>query len=313
MFQKTAETFLSSDGKTASACYFYTPVEREPVGIVQISHGMCEYLERYEELAEELCRRGFVVCGNDHLGHGNTAPSEAELGYFAEKDGGNLLVEDLEKVTKLAKSRYPGLPYFLFGHSMGSFVARMYLSRYASELAGAVICGTTGGNPMAGMGAFLAGLTAKVKGEKYRSPLLTKMAFGAYNKRFTEPKSANAWLSRDAERVAKYDKDPFCTFTFTASAYRELFTLVKRVSASDWAKSVPQDLPIFLIAGEDDPVGDYGKGVRKVGTRLLKAGAQDLSCHLYPKGRHEVLNELNRAEVTEDVCRWLEDKLKTVR
>ena len=309
-FRKSTDTFVSRDGKTAVACYFYEPLE-EPVGVVQISHGMCEYLERYEEFAGYLCQRGFAVCGNDHLGHGRTAAAPEGLGFFGEKGGGDLLVEDLKQLTDLAKKRYPGLPYFLFGHSMGSFVARMYLSRYGGELTGAVICGTTGGNPMAGMGALLAGVTASVKGPRHRSALLTKMTFGSYNRRFDPAEGGSAWLSRDWEIVQKYDADPWCTFQFTAAAYRELFTLVKRVSAKSWAKSVPKDLPVLLMAGEDDPVGGYGKGVRRVAARLLDAGLRDVSCRMYPDCRHEVLNELNRRDVYQEVCRWLQARLET--
>ena len=227
-YQKSVGHFASSDGKSTVCCYFYEPIDCEPEGILQISHGMCEYLERYEDFAGYLCNQGFIVCGNDHLGHGNTAASAEELGFFGEKGGAGLLVEDLHRMTQFAKQRYPGLPYFLFGHSMGSFIARMYLSSYASELTGAVICGTTGGNPAAGLGAFLAGQIAALKGPRHRSKMLTKMAFGSYNRHFDTPKSPNAWISRDADVVARYDQDPFCTFTFTAAAYRELFTLVKK-------------------------------------------------------------------------------------
>ena len=308
-FRKSIDTFLSSDGVTAVSCYFYEPLEQEPAGIVQISHGMCEYLERYEDFADYLCGQGFAVCGNDHLGHGRTAAREEDLGFFGESGGADFLVKDLEKMTVLAKQRHPGLPYFLFGHSMGSFIARMYLTQYAQELTGAVLCGTTGGNPMAGMGAFLAGRTASAKGPRHRSAALTKMAFGSYNKRFDSPKSANAWISRDAGVVGKYDQDPLCTFTFTAAAYHELFMLVRRVSAPEWAPAVPRDLPVLLIAGEDDPVGDYGAGVRRVAERLIEAELRDVSCRLYPGCRHEVLNELNRSEVYRDVCRWLQARI----
>lgn len=307
-FQKSKASFLSADGASQIACYFYEP-PAEPIGVLQISHGMCEYMERYEEFADFLCGKGFAVCGHDHLGHGASAQNPDGLGYFAKKDGAAFLPEDVRRLTQMAKKRWPGKPYFLLGHSMGSFIARQYLTLYGTELDGAVICGTAGPNPAAGAGKALASLLCAIGLEKHRSIFLNSLAFGSYNRRFDAPKSKYAWLSREDSIVRKYEQDPLCNYTFTAAGFRDLFALLIRVSAPEWAEKVPKNLPVFLISGEDDPVGDYGKGVRKVEAMLRKAGIRDLSCRLYPGGRHEILNETNRREVYEDVWEWLRERL----
>ena len=303
-FVKEKGSFLSADGKTAAACYFYRPAEGRPCGVVQISHGMCEYLERYEEFAAFLCEAGFVVCGNDHLGHGRTA-APSERGFFAERDGDFLLVEDLHRMTKLAKERFPDAPYFLFGHSMGSFIARRYLVRYGEELDGAVICGTAGSNPAAKAGSRAAAFIAACRGSHYRSGLLEKMAFGAYNRRFPAEEGPHAWLSRDRNIVRRYDADPLCNFRFTAAGFRDLLALLCSFSGPRWAQRVPKELPILLTAGEEDPVGSFGKGVREVDSLLREAGVRDLTMRLYPGARHEILNETNRREVYADILDWL--------
>ena len=279
-FQKSKASFLSADGASQIACYFYEP-PAEPIGVLQISHGMCEYMERYEEFADFLCGKGFAVCGHDHLGHGASAQNPDGLGYFAKKDGAAFLPEDVRRLTQMAKKRWPGKPYFLLGHSMGA----------------------------AGAGKALASLLCAVGLEKHRSIFLNSLAFGSYNRRFDAPKSKYAWLSREDSIVRKYEQDPLCNYTFTAAGFRDLFALLIRVSAPEWAEKVPKNLPVFLISGEDDPVGDYGKGVRKVEAMLRKAGIRDLSCRLYPGGRHEILNETNRREVYEDVWEWLRERL----
>lgn len=301
-------TFQSADGKSTVAYRIYRP-EGRAKGVVQLSHGMCEYIRRYQPFISFLCDNGYAVCGNDHLGHGETAPSEADLGYFAHRDGWSFLAEDVHTLTGLMKKEYPGLPYFLFGHSMGSFIARVYLERYGDELMGAIICGTAGPNPMAGFGKFLSRLIGLFRGERHRSGLIDQMAFGSYTSRFSDVKSPFDWLTRDRDIVATYEDDPLCTFTFTVSAFHDLFELLTQVNRREWAENVPKELPILLVAGDMDPVGDYGKGVVKVYERLKAAGIRDLQCKLYPGDRHEILNELNQKEVYGDLLAFLEGHL----
>lgn len=296
------ESFLSSNGRDTIACYLFEP-EQPPRAVLQISHGMCEYMVRYGEFARFLNSQGVAVCGNDHLGHGESASGPEERGFLG-KGGWGYLVEDLHKLTLRMKEKHPGLPYFLLGHSMGSFAARAYLTRYGSELDGALIMGTSGGNPLSGAGICVEKLLTLFYGDHHRSRLLQSMAFSSYNKRFPG-EGDSAWLTRDRIVTSKYAGDEHCNFIFTTDGFDNLFHLLNAVSRKDWAGTVPKELPILLLSGEDDPVGDYGKGVLKVNRRLKEAGVRDLTCKLYAKGRHELINETNRQDVYDDIAAWL--------
>lgn len=310
-YEKTAGFFESANGIDRVAYYIYTPKET-PWAILQLSHGMCEYIQRYEQVPflDVLTGAGVLVCGNDHLGHGSTAPTREDLGYFDQKDGWRTLPEDLHRMTALIRGRYPGLPLFLLGHSMGSFAARAYLSRYGEELTGAILVGTSGGQPLAGVGMALARLIGVCKGERYRSRLINGMAFGLYNRRYKTRRSSFDWLTRENEVVDRYMEDPYCHFLFTINGFYNLFHLLKTVSSKEWAESVPKDLPILLLSGDMDPVGQFGKGVEKVARRLKEAGVRQVSCKLYKDARHEIINETNRDEVYRDLLQFLKAKGK---
>ena len=307
LFEKAS--FLSADGKTDVAAYFWYATDVTPRAIIQLSHGMCEYVTRYDAWARRFAQAGFVFCGNDHLGHGHTAQSKNDLGYMAKRGGAELLVEDVHKMTLLAKEKFPDIPLVLYGHSMGSFVARVYLTRYGEELAGALISGTAGPGQPTGLGKKVAHTVGAVRGERYRSRFLTAMAFGSYNKKFAEEKSLFSWLTRDGAVRERYGEDPFCTFVFTAAGYDTLFTLLGEISEKKWAYGVPKRLPMLLFAGDMDPVGGYGKGVKKVYERLVAADC-NVRLKLYEGGRHEMHNEINKDEVFADLIQYLEEILK---
>ena len=266
---------------------------------VRIAHGMAEYSNRYARFAMELCRHGYAVYINDHLGHGSSVANADELGFFGD-DGPNSLVEDMKQLTDIARQEYPNVPVFLFGHSMGSFLARKYTAKYGHQLDGAVFCGTSGPNPAVGIGIMLSDYIVKHEGKLHRSAFLDNMAFGTYNKK-TAKSTKFDWLSRDEKEVEKYIHDENCGFLFTAAGFKTLFSVLKEVSAKLWYKTVPERLQILLIAGDKDPVGEYGKGVTEVYETLRKTGHTNTVMKLYPEARHELLNELNRDEVTEDV------------
>lgn len=307
-FTKESGTFKSADGRHDIAYYVYTPAGA-PKAVLQISHGMCEYIERYEDFIGYLCGRGFLVCGNDHLGHGRLAQASGDLGYFAPEEGWKLLAEDVHTLTRLMKERFPALPYSLLGHSMGSFVARCYLVRYGEELDAAVIMGTSGGNPFASLGILLAGLEIRLHGERCRSPLLNQLSMGGNNRRFKEEHDKDSWLSKDLEIRASYAANPLCSFVFTASGFRDLFSLLRFVSAPGWAAQAPKDLPVLLVSGEDDPIGADGKGVKKVYDRLKAAGVTDVTLRLFPGDRHEILNETDRKQVYQEIGDYLDSRL----
>ncbi len=273
-------------------------------GVVQISHGMAEHIDRYIPFFRFLANEGFVVCGNDHIGHGKTCRNSNRLGFFAEEKGYQYLIEDLHLVSLELKKRYPNLPLFLFGHSMGSMIVRLYLSKYSSLLKGVVLCGTAGPNPASKAGIMLCKRVISSKGTAAHSSKLQKLIFGSFNNRFDHPKSENTWLSRDEMTVDAYDNDPLCGFPFTASAYLDLLSLQYFSNTKVWYKTLNNKLPMLLISGSMDPVGNYGKGIVAIEKRLQKIGIRDLTVWIYPEARHELLNELNRDEVMRDVLSW---------
>ena len=283
-------TFISNSGLADIHCASYLPENGDIKAVLQIAHGMAEHLERYEAFADELCKNGVAVYINDHLGHGLSVAAKSELGYFGEKDGWKHFVEDCHKLMEIAKSENPGKPYVFFGHSMGSFVARAFSSKYADEIDGAVYCGTAGPNPAAGAGMAVANLIIKLKGDHYKSKLIDKMAFGTYNSKF-EKRTAFDWLSRDNFQVDKYIADEYCGFLFTTAGYRDLFSLLAYVSSKEWFETLSKKLPVLIISGAMDPVCNYSKGIDQVCNMLKSAGKTNVKAILYPDARHEILNE----------------------
>ena len=298
-------TYPSADGKNTSVAYLYTPAAGEVRAVLQLCHGMCEYIRRYEPLAEYLCAQGIAFAGNDHLGHGESAACAEDLGYTS---GAAYLVKDARAMTDILKERFGAqTPFFFAGHSMGSFIARQYLTQYSRDgIDAAIIIGTAGPGAPTGAGRALARLIGLFRGEHHRSRLLKSIAFGSYTKRCPKGSPSAAWISRDEALVAAYMADPFCNYLFTVRGYIDLFTLLGGVSRKDWAGRVPKDLPILLMAGEDDPVGNYGRGVRTVYDRLLAAGVTDVTLKLYPENRHEIHNELDRETVFADLLAYIQ-------
>lgn len=301
----------SRDKKSRLHAVRYTPDDRDSIRcIVQIVHGMAEYIERYEEFARFLTDRGFVVVGEDHMGHGKSVGEGGRYGYFCEQDPATVLVRDVHRLKKATAELYPGIPYVMVGHSMGSFITRNYMFRYGTGIDGAVIMGT-GMQPKAvlTLSRMLAAVQAMLLGPGKKGKLLDKLAFGSYNRHIENPKTAFDWLSRDGERVEQYLNDPLCGFVFTINGFETLFELISRLYHSENLERIPKKLPVFLLSGDADPVGDYGKGVRKAYISLRGAGLEDARIKLYEGGRHELLNETNRQDVMQDICSWIEKKV----
>lgn len=276
------------------------------LAVLQISHGMIEHIERYDDFANYLAQKGFLVVGNDHLGHGKSVSSHDEFGYFNAPDSSKAVVDDLHQLTLLIKSKYPGLPYFLLGHSMGSFMARRYIMTYGNELDGAIIMGT-GQQPTIALwaGKLLVRLISLFKPMTYRSKLIEKACFGTYNNRFKPRRTKSDWLSQDTAVVDAYIQDPLCTFIFTLNGYQTLFNTLSFIKRTENINKIPKDLPIFIVAGNDDPVGNFGKMVQKVYNCYKKIGIQDICLKLYKNARHELLNELDKDQVYVDLYTWL--------
>lgn len=302
--------FLSSDQITNIRAIRYIP-DSKPVAILQISHGMVEFIDRYSLLAQYLTSLGILVTGNDHLGHGDSIISEDNWGYFHEDEGYLKVLEDLHKLTLITKEKYPKLPYFLLGHSMGSFYARRYLFTYKKELNGALIVGSAYHNKLTTKtGKLLCKIISAFKGSKYRSSFINNMAIGSYNKKWEPSLTHNDWLTKDEMIVNWYSKQPKCSFVFTLNGYYNLFSVLEDVCDFNNIKKIEKDLPIILLAGADDPVGNYGKGVEKIYLMFKKAGIKDISLKLYPNDRHEIINELDKKQVYEDIYNFITKHLK---
>ncbi|MEG1849180.1 MAG: alpha/beta hydrolase [Oscillospiraceae bacterium] len=297
--------YPSAGGEAEIEAFVWSP-DGEVRGVVQLVHGMLEHVNRYRELAEFLCAHGYAVGGNNHLGHGNSL-IDGEPGYFGDERPLKTLLDDLDRMRKELSARFPDKPHLMLGHSMGSFLTRLYLSDRADGLAGAVLSGTSGGNLAARwVGMPLAARFSTRYGATYRSATLDLLTTGGFNKKFDDKTSPHNWISSVPEEVARYDADEQMHFMFTASATYALFDLLSRVSSAQWARTLPRTLPLLLISGEDDPVGGFGRGVRAVARRLKKAGIEDLTLTLYPGKRHELLHESNREEVMGDLLKWLD-------
>ncbi|HEU5141095.1 MAG TPA: alpha/beta hydrolase [Bacillales bacterium] len=283
------------------------------IGVVQIAHGMSEHSARYEAFASVLVDEGYAVYANDHRGHGETAGGKENLGYFADENGWELVVDDLYEVTNIAKEGHSGLPVFLFGHSMGSFLSRRYVQKYGRELAGVILSGTGADQGVLSSVAIgMAKREIRKHGKKARSELLTRLSFGSYNKAFEPWRTEFDWLTRDEKEVDRYIKDPYCGAVATAGFYYDLFVGLKRLDKPALLKQMPKNLPVFFVSGDQDPVGQNTKGVLKVARHLQKAGIRDIDVKFYKDGRHELLNELNKEEVYQDIIRWLRTKIEAI-
>lgn len=306
IINKKTFSFKSSSKLCDIYAYSYFPDKNVKLkGVIQIAHGMAEHHERYEDFIEFLNNNGYAVYINDHLGHGKSVANDDHLGYFGQKDGYLNLVEDMKKLTNIISKECPDMPIILFGHSMGSMLARLYTEKYGKNLKAAIYCGTCGSNPAAKPGIAIVNTIAKIKGDHYRSEFINKLAFGSYNKKFTPNRTAFDWLTTDNDVVDKYINDPYCGFLFTTYGYRDLMSLIVVISRNDWYTSVPHELPIYLIAGEDDPVGNYGKGINEVYGGLIDSKHTDVSIKLFSGDRHEILNEKDKDDVYKNILSWL--------
>ncbi|MCR5739176.1 MAG: alpha/beta hydrolase [Lachnospiraceae bacterium] len=302
----------SRDGETSVHGVRWMPdnAESEAKGIIQIIHGMEEYVSRYEDFARFMTSRGFIVTGEDHLGHGGTVSEGGTQGYFCEQDPATVIVRDVHRLKKITQEKYPGLPVIIMGHSMGSFIARNYIYRYGTGINMAVIMGTGSmGSSTLNFGMMLAKMTSAFKGSKCKATMIANMGFKGYFKKIPSPKTEYDWLSANEQNVADYIADPMCGFGFTANGYLTLFELMKRMQNSDNIEAIPKDLPLLFVSGEDDPVGNYGEGVKTAVNSYKGAGIRDITMKLYPGDRHEILNEDDKETVKEDILEWITARL----
>ena len=299
--------FPSKDGNTEIHTIEWKP-EGEVRAVLQICHGMVEYIRRYDEFAQFLCGEGYYVVGNDHLGHGKSIQAKSEYGFFNEKYGNACVLGDMHTLRQRTEKKYPGVPYFMLGHSMGSSLLRQYIQMYGNGLSGAVLMGTVADHKKAALLFVkrLCRVMAAFRGWHYRSKMVDNLVLGAYNKKFKPARTRADWITSDNENLDMYVADPLCSFMFTVNAYYNVFSGMIGIQRKESVYMIPKGLPVLFVSGADDPVGEFGKGVRKIYEKYRAAGIRDVTLRLYTGDRHEILNETDRDQVYKDLLGWFE-------
>ncbi len=312
MAEKREFTFLSADGKTQIRAIEWLP-EGEPKAAFQMTHGMIEHIDRYDGLGKYLSDNGYYVVGHDHLGHGGTAKTPEDFGYFADKNGDEAVLSDMHELRRIASEKYPKLPYFMLGHSMGSYFLRRYLAVNGKGLSGALIMGT-GANPgaVAIGGLAVCNVIALFKGWRYRSPFMEKLFFtGTFDKYDNDGgRPEMNWRSKDPSIGAGCITDLRCNFKFTLKAYRDFLKTILFVSKQKSAEAVPKELPLFILSGAEDPIGGMGEGVKKVYEMYRAAGVRDITIRLYEDDRHEILQETEKEDIFADILNWCSERIR---
>ena len=302
---KNEFNYPSSDGRTSIHAIEWKP-DGEIRGILQIAHGMVEFIDRYDRFATFMASQGFYVVGNDHLGHGKSVTDESQLGYFAKHDGNFCVLGDMQQLREDTQKKYPDVPYFLLGHSMGSFLARQFIEKYGEGLAGAIIMGT-GYQPRStlDLGIALTGVLQKARGGHYRSAMINNTALGSYNAKFEPGRTKNDWLTKNEAIVDAYEANPLNQFMFTVNGYYNLFRGIRYAQRPENLDKIPKSLPILVVSGANDPVGEFGKGPTIVAQTYRDTGIKDVTLKLFENDRHEILNELDKETVDAFILDWL--------
>ena len=302
---RTASYKLTADDDYALHVHRWLP-DGEPKAVVQLAHGLGEHAGRYARFAQALTDAGYAVHANDHRGHGLTAPSPGDLGFFAEQNGWRRVVDDMALLRKRIATDHPGLPVAIFGHSMGSFLTQWTIAERGADYVGAVLCGSNGAPPpIATLGKFIARFERWRLGPRGRSSLLLRLSFADFNRRFRPNRTDADWLSRDPAEVDAYIADPLCGFVPTGQLWIDLIGGVGRQTDPALVGRIPKDLPMFVIAGAADPVSDGAKGLPSLLAAYRDAGLSKVTHRFYDDARHELLNETNKDQVTADVLAWL--------
>ena len=302
--------FPSKDGNTEVHTIEWKP-EGEVRAVLQSCHGMVEYIKRYDEFAQFLCEKGFYVVGNDHLGHGKSVQSKSEYGFFEKKYGNACVLGDIHTLRQRTVKKYPETPYFMLGHSMGSSLLRQYIQMYGNGLSGVVLMGVVTDHRRSSLLFVkqLCRLMAAVRGWHYRSRMVDDLVTGSFNKKFKPSVTRADWITSDKEHLDAYVTDPLCSFMFTVNAYYSMMAGMLGMQKKENISMIPKSLPVLFVSGAEDPVGNFGKGVRKVCEIYKSAGLRDVSLKLYEGDRHEILNETNREQVYQELYEWFEEKL----
>lgn len=315
MGKKQVTTFLSADGKSRIHVAAWLPETDRPVAVLQLVHGMVEYIERYEPFAQYLTTQGFLVTGHDHIGHGASVDNPSRWGIMEGDHPSDIMVEDMYQNYCRIRENYPGLPHFILGHSMGSYMLRKFLSVKAEQLSdcsGAIIMGTgSESNAKIAMGKMVLSVMAALHSWEYKSKFVAGLMYGSAYKEFdtTGKNPEKSWLTRDVSIVESYYDDPACSYLFSLSGFKALLEATSFDNRQENINRMRKDVPVLFVSGEQDPVGGLGKGVRRAYGQFVAAGLKDVTLKLYKDDRHEVLNELDRDQVFRDLCEWMRKRL----
>lgn len=314
MVEQVEYSFDSADGISKIHGRKWIP-QGEPIAVIQLVHGMVEYIERYDEFACFLADQGFLVVGHDHIGHGHSVSDDSQLGVMRGKHPSDFMVEDILTNYKLTVAETKDLPYFILGHSMGSYMLRKALAVKAGEfsrLSGAIIVGTGQESAITcRFGLAVIGLVSTFRGKNYRSKLIREMTYSTPYKQFDcyGKDYSRSWLSKNIQNIEKYYQDKYCTYTFTANAYKGLVETTLYDSSLDCLSKTKKDIPYLIASGGQDPVGNLGKGPEMVATAYRRAGIKDVTLQIYKGDRHEILNEVDREQVYQDILKWMKDHM----
>ena len=302
--------YPSKDGNTEIHTIEWKP-QGEVRAVVQLSHGMVEYINRYDDFATFLCQQGIYVVGNDHLGHGKSVQSKSEYGFFDEKYGNTCVIGDMHTLRQSTKKKYPDVPYFMLGHSMGSCLLRQYIQLYGNGLQGVVIMGTAAErtNLELELGRAVCKGIATFRGWHYRSKWVDQMVNGPFCRKFHPSTTRADWITSDKDKLAEYVTDPLCSFMFTVNGYYHMFGGLKQIQKKESISMIPKNLSIFMVSGMEDPVGKFGQGVKNIYDKYRKAGIKDVTLKLYEGDRHELLNEQDREQIYEDLYQWFNERI----
>lgn len=305
---KHSQYFFKSSNNRDISAHFWVP-DGEVKAVMIMCHGIAEHIKRYERFADYLSKHQILSCGIDLPGHGDS--SQEGLGFFAQKDGYKYVIECLLQLKKDITAKYPNLPVILFGHSMGAFLAQYIAAYYSDGIDAFIFCGSSGPVPTLKLGKTIARIESKLKGPKHISKLLNNLSFTSYNNSFKPNRTAFDWLSRDNEEVDKYVKDERCGFISTSSGYYDLFCVLEKTTSKNWPKLLGKNKPYLFISGNNDPVGQFGKGPLTHYNRIKKENISDVTIKLYDNARHELLNEINCEEVYEDIINFINKKINS--
>jgi alpha-beta hydrolase superfamily lysophospholipase len=305
------DTYLTRDKETIFYYQWKANKNKPLKGIVQISHGVGEHAGRYKSIAKTLQKKGFEVYANDHRIHGKSVENRKNLGFYNGDNYFEDAIKDMRQLTEIIKKEHPNKKIILFGHSMGSLLSREYVTKYGDDLEALILSGTA--SFMKGLGSiglFSAKVISKFKGKHRSNELLTSLFFTQFNKKFKPTRTKVDWISSDENQVDIFEADPYRIEDFSLSVFKDILKGSKKINEDFTFKTTPKNLPIYIFSGDKDPVGEMGKGVKKVARNFKKAGIQDLTLKLYKEGRHEMLNEVNKDEVEQDVINWLNTRIK---